>query len=91
MMNVFAGAVGLGAVMLTRGGRRPEEWGTEMFTRSWRDLRWGRDRDWEAEAFDAEMAEEQARHDADDAEEGNGDDAEGGADGDDDDDEGKEN
>lgn len=70
MMNIFAGAVGLGAVMLTRGGRRPEEWGTEMFTRSWRDIRWGRNRDWEAEAFDAEIAEERARHEPDEAPEG---------------------
>lgn len=76
MMSAFAGAVGLGAVLLTRGGRKPEEWGTEMFTRPWRERRWGRSRDPEAEAFDAELArdeeagsgEEHAGHGHEDAE-----------------------
>lgn len=56
----FATAVGFGAVLLTRGGRRPEEWGTEFFTGGWRDRRWGRRKDPEAEAFDAELAREES-------------------------------
>ncbi|HSG48197.1 MAG TPA: hypothetical protein VLA43_10315, partial [Longimicrobiales bacterium] len=55
ILTLFVAAVGLGSVLLTRGGRKPEEWGTEMFTRSWRERRWGRERDYEAEAFDAEL------------------------------------
>lgn len=55
ILTVFVAAVGLGSVLLTRGGRKPEEWGAEMFTRSWRERRWGRERDYEAEAFDAEL------------------------------------
>lgn len=55
ILTVFVAAVGLGSVLLTRGGRKPEEWGSEMFTRSWRERRWGRERDYEAEAFDAEL------------------------------------
>lgn len=34
--SVFAAAVGFGAVLITRGGRKPEEWGAEFFTRRWR-------------------------------------------------------
>ena len=49
-MSVFAGAVGFGAVLITRGGRKPEEWGTEMFGRSWRESRWGRRGWWTGEA-----------------------------------------
>ncbi len=60
MFTVFAAAVGFGAVLLTRGGRKPEEWGTEMFTRGWRERRWGRGGDPEAEAFDAELAREES-------------------------------
>ncbi|MEJ2540834.1 MAG: hypothetical protein P8188_12830 [Gemmatimonadota bacterium] len=33
--TVFAAAVGFGAVLITRGGRQPAEWGTEFF-RGWR-------------------------------------------------------
>ena len=60
MFTVFAAAVGFGAVLLTRGGRKPEEWGTEMFTRGWRERRWGWGGDPEAEAFDAELAREES-------------------------------
>jgi hypothetical protein len=43
MATVFAILVGFGAVLLTRGGRRPEFWGEDMFTAStppagWEDL-----------------------------------------------------
>jgi hypothetical protein len=55
-LATFVAAMGFGAVLLTRGGRRPEEWGTEMFTSAWRERRWGRSPDPEAEAFDAELA-----------------------------------
>jgi ElaB/YqjD/DUF883 family membrane-anchored ribosome-binding protein len=51
-MSLFAAAVGFGAVLITRGGRKPEEWGTEMFTRGWRESRWGRRTGWAREAED---------------------------------------
>jgi hypothetical protein len=35
-LTVFAAAVGFGAVLITRGGRKPEEWGAEFFSRRWR-------------------------------------------------------
>lgn len=35
-LSVFAAAVGFGAVLITRGGRMPEEWGAEFFSRRWR-------------------------------------------------------
>lgn len=34
-MSVFTAAVGFGAVLITRGGRKPEDWGAEFFTRRW--------------------------------------------------------
>jgi len=61
ILTLFVAAVGLGSVLLTRGGRKPEEWGAEMFTRSWRERRWGRERDYEAEAFDAELATDEPK------------------------------
>lgn len=67
MMAAFAAAVGFGAVLLTRGGRKPEDWGTEMFTRSWRESRWGRGQDPEAEAFDAELGRDADEPEADEA------------------------
>lgn len=54
MMILFAAAVGFGAVLISRGGRKPEDWGADLFSRPFAGTRWGRD--WEAEAFDAEMA-----------------------------------
>ena len=62
-LAAFVTALGFGAVLLTRGGRRPEEWGTEMFTSAWRERRWGRSPDPEAEAFDAELAREDGSDD----------------------------
>lgn len=59
IFTLFAAAVGLGSVLLTRGGRKPEEWGTEMFSRRWRERSWGRGRDPEADAFDAELARDE--------------------------------
>lgn len=65
---LFAAAVGFGAVLLSRGGRKPEEWGADLFSRPFAGTRWGRD--WEAEAFDAELADEEGEeengHGADD-------------------------
>jgi hypothetical protein len=61
-MSVFAGAVGFGAVLITRGGRLPEEWGTEFFTRRWRGRgsgSWGgswKDEDTSGVAHQAEEA-----------------------------------
>lgn len=57
VMILFAASVGFGAVLLSRGGRRPEDWGADLFSRPFAGTRWGRD--WEAEAFDAELAEEE--------------------------------
>lgn len=37
-LTVFAMSVGLGAVLLSRGGRPPEGWGSELFTGSWSDM-----------------------------------------------------
>ena len=60
--SAFAGAVGLGAVLLTRGGRKPEDWGPGAFGRGWREGRWNwRSRDWEdARSFDEELGTEPA-------------------------------
>lgn len=44
-VTVFAAAVGFGAVLITRGGRKPEEWGAEFFSRHWPgrgSASWGR-------------------------------------------------
>lgn len=60
IFTIFAASVGLGSVLLTRGGRKPEEWGAEMFARRWRDGGWGRGHDAEAEAFDAELHQDEA-------------------------------
>jgi len=67
VMILFAAAVGLGAVLLSRGGRRPEDWGADLFSRPFAGMNWGRD--WEAEAFDAEVG------DHPEAQEAKGDDA----------------
>jgi hypothetical protein len=59
MFGFFAAMVGLGAVIITRGGRQPEDWGADMFTRPFRNTRWGRDRGWgEEEAGDRGPAPE---------------------------------
>jgi hypothetical protein len=82
MLTVFAAAVGLGAVLLSRGGRKPEDWGAEMFTRGgWRERRWGWSRDAEAEAFDAELAREEATDSGEADEESGAEDADAGDEG----------
>ncbi|MDT8340221.1 MAG: polymer-forming cytoskeletal protein [Longimicrobiales bacterium] len=70
ILTLFAGAVGLGAVLLTRGGTQAEEWDPEIFTRAWRSRRRAYDPeaatytagakrdDADAAAFDAELARE---------------------------------
>lgn len=46
VFGLFAAAVGFGAVIITRGGRQSDDWGSDLFTRPFRNTRWGRDRGW---------------------------------------------
>lgn len=56
-MTVFAGAVGFGAVLLTRGGRKPEDWGRDMFAGGWRRGPWSpREPEWPGEDIPDEDA-----------------------------------